>query len=79
MLSFMIKFHFHFIFRASGGYGSSSGGGGIFGSNGDSVILVNLEEHFGIIAGVVCGSLGLLLTIFVFLIVRRYNQVSGTQ
>ncbi len=55
--------------RASGGYGGGRGGGG-GGLFGDSVILVNLEEHFGVIAGVVCGSLGLLLTIFVFLIVR---------
>ena len=36
----------------------------------DSVILINLEEHFGTIAGVVCGTLGLLLAIFIFLLLR---------
>lgn len=36
----------------------------------DSVIFLNLEEHFGTIAGVVCGTLGLLLALFVFLILR---------
>jgi receptor-type tyrosine-protein phosphatase gamma len=40
----------------------------------DCVILINLEEHFGTIAAVVCGSLGLLLAIFVFLVLRRYSQ-----
>ncbi|XP_059092018.1 tyrosine-protein phosphatase 99A-like [Tigriopus californicus] len=40
----------------------------------DSIILINLEEHFGTIAGIVCGSLGLLLAVFIFLILRRYSQ-----
>ena len=39
----------------------------------DSVILINLEEHFGTIAGVVCGTLGLLLAIFIFLLLRYVN------
>ena len=39
----------------------------------DSVILINLEEHFGTIAGVVCGTLGLLLAIFIFLLLRYGN------
>ena len=34
------------------------------------MILINLEEHFGTIAGVVCGTLGLLLAIFIFLLLR---------
>lgn len=42
----------------------------------DSVILINLEQHFGTIAGIVCGTLGLLLAIFVFLILR-YVTSSG--
>ncbi|XP_040566309.2 putative receptor-type tyrosine-protein phosphatase mosPTP-1 isoform X2 [Lepeophtheirus salmonis] len=40
----------------------------------DSLLLINLEEHLGMIAGVVCGSLGLLLAIFAFLLWRRYTQ-----
>jgi len=36
----------------------------------DSVILINLEEHLGTIAGAVCGTLGLLLAIFAFLLWR---------
>ena len=40
----------------------------------DSVILINLEEHFGTIAGVVCGTLGLLLAIFIFLLLRYRKQ-----
>ena len=35
-----------------------------------SVILINLEEHLGTIAGAVCGTLGLLLAIFAFLLWR---------
>ena len=42
----------------------------------DSVILINLEEHFGTIAGVVCGTLGLLLAVFVFLILRYIVQTT---
>ena len=34
----------------------------------DSVILINLEDHLGTIAGAVCGTLGLLLAIFAFLL-----------
>ncbi len=53
--------------RAFAPRGSRIGpGGGVTGS----AILINLEEHFGTIAGVVCGSLGLLLAVFVFLILR---------
>ena len=47
---------------------STSGGSML---NGDhSVFLVDLEEHIGVIAGVVCGTLGLLLAIFAFLLWR---------
>ena len=49
---------------------SPRGAGGGSGGLSDSVILMNLEEHFGTIAGVVCGTLGLLLAVFVFLILR---------
>ena len=41
-------------------------------NTGDSVILINLEEHLGTIAGAVCGTLGLLLAIFAFLLWRYY-------
>jgi len=44
----------------------------------DSVILINLEEHLGTIAGAVCGTLGLLLAIFAFLLWRRYTQEANT-
>lgn len=40
-------------------------------SRGDhSFFLIDLEEHIGIIAGVVCGTLGLLLAVFAFLLWR---------
>ena len=42
----------------------------------DSILLINLEEHFGTIAGVVCGTLGLLLAIFVFLILRLVSKLN---
>ena len=45
---------------------SSSGGRG----GGHSFFLIDVEEHIGIIAGVVCGTLGLLLAIFAFLLWR---------
>ena len=35
-----------------------------------SFLLINLEEHLGIIAGAVCGTLGLLLAIFAFMLWR---------
>ena len=41
----------------------------------DRIILLNLEEHLGMIAGVICGSLGLLSLLFAVLLCRRYNQV----
>ena len=36
----------------------------------DSIVLINLEEHLGTIAGAVCGTLGLLLAVFAFLLWR---------
>ena len=53
--------------RAFSPRGPDGGAGGLLS---DSVILMNIEEHFGTIAGVVCGTLGLLLAVFVFLILR---------
>jgi hypothetical protein len=50
---------------------ASSGGGP---GSATSVILVNLEEHFGAVAGAVCGSLGILLAVLIFLVLRRYSQ-----
>ena len=47
---------------------STSGGSMMNGEH--SVFLVDLEEHIGVIAGVVCGTLGLLLAIFAFLLWR---------
>ena len=41
----------------------------------ERIILLNLEEHLGMIAGVICGSLGLLSLLFAVLLCRRYNQV----
>ena len=41
----------------------------------DSVILINLEEHLGTIAGAVCGTLGLLLAIFAFLLWRYVDVI----
>ena len=35
----------------------------------DSVMLINLDDHLGTIAGAVCGTLGLLLAVFAFLLV----------
>ena len=35
-----------------------------------SFILIDLEEHLGVIAGAVCGTLGLLLAVFAFLLWR---------
>ena len=51
---------------------STSGGSLMDGGN--SIFLVDLEEHIGVIAGVVCGTLGLLLAIFAFLL-WRYIQL----
>lgn len=45
-------------------------------NTGDSVILIDLEDHFGTIAGVVCGTLGLLLAVFIFLILRYKRKKS---
>jgi len=36
----------------------------------DKIIVLNLEEHLGMIAGIICGALGLLLIIFAILICR---------
>ena len=36
----------------------------------DQIILVNIEEHLGIIAGIICGALGLLSIIFSILLCR---------
>ena len=47
---------------------SSSGGSLMNGEH--SIFLIDVEEHIGIIAGVVCGTLGLLLAIFAFLLWR---------
>ena len=41
------------------------------------IILLNIKEHLGMIAGVICGSLGLLSLLFAVLLCRRYNQVTG--
>ena len=43
--------------------GSGSKGGALF-------IFKDLEEHLGVIAGAVCGTLGLLLAIFAFMLWR---------
>ena len=43
--------------------GSGSKGGTLF-------IFKDLEEHLGVIAGAVCGTLGLLLAIFAFMLWR---------
>ena len=40
------------------------------------IILLNIKEHLGMIAGVICGSLGLLSLLFAVLLCRRYNQVT---
>ena len=37
---------------------------------GSSFLLVDLEEHLGVIAGAVCGTLGLLLAVFAFMLWR---------
>ena len=39
----------------------------------DHVIIVNLEEHLGMIAGIICGALGLLLLVFTVLLCRYTN------
>ena len=49
---------------------SSSGIGGSMMNGEHSIFLKDLEEHIGVIAGVVCGTLGLLLAIFAFLLWR---------
>ena len=41
-----------------------------------TVILLNLEEHLGLIAGVICSVLGLLSLVLAILLCRRYSQVS---
>jgi hypothetical protein len=38
--------------------------------NEERILVLNLEEHLGMIAGVICGALGLLLIIFTILICR---------
>ena len=45
----------------------------------DRIILLNLEEHLGMIAGVICGVLGLLSLVLAILLCRRYNQDRGRQ
>ena len=40
------------------------------GMKSDRIILLNLEEHLGMIVGVICGSLGLLSLLFAALICR---------
>jgi len=54
---------------------ASSGGGP---GSATSVILINLEEHFGAVAGAVCGSLGILLAVLIFLVLRRYSQENAS-
>ena len=36
----------------------------------DHVIIVNLEEHLAMIAGIICGALGLLFLVFTILLCR---------
>ena len=36
----------------------------------DQIILVNIEEHLSMIAGIICGTLGLLSLIFSILLCR---------
>ena len=40
----------------------------------DRIILLNLEEHLGMIAGIICGILGLLSLVLAILLCRRYSQ-----
>ena len=40
----------------------------------DRIILLNLEEHLGLIAGVICSILGLLSLVLAILLCRRYSQ-----
>ena len=40
----------------------------------DRIILLNLEEHLGMIAGIICGVLGLLSFVLAILLCRRYSQ-----
>ena len=45
----------------------------------DRIILLHLEEHLGMIAGIICGVLGLLSLVLAILLCRRYNQDRGRQ
>ena len=40
----------------------------------DRIVLLNLEEHLGMIAGIICGILGLLSLVLAILLCRRYSQ-----
>lgn len=43
---------------------------GSLGGSAGSMLLIDLEQHLGVIAGAVCGTLGLLLAVFAFLLWR---------